>query len=110
MDKCSRFFGGLRHEIQDVLNYKEWTRFPQLYHYALKAKREVQRRQPMCSTTLSTPSRPTEVSKFSNVQTPPAPVKKSSAITSPSSGFATPSSSSTSKSCVPLLQGHGTYC
>ena len=32
MDKCSRFFGGLRREIQDVLDYKEWTRFSQLYH------------------------------------------------------------------------------
>ena len=44
MDKCSRFFGGLCREIQDVLDYKEWTRFPQLYHYALKAEREVQGR------------------------------------------------------------------
>ena len=42
------FFGGLGHEIQDVLDYKEWTRFPQLYHYALKADREVKGRQPMC--------------------------------------------------------------
>ena len=30
-----------RREIQDVLNYEEWTRFSQLYHYALKAEREV---------------------------------------------------------------------
>ena len=44
MDKCSRFFGGLRREIQDVLDYKEWTRFFQLYHYALKAEREAQGR------------------------------------------------------------------
>ena len=43
------FFGGLGHEIQDVLDYKEWTRFPQLYHYALKADRVVQGQQPMCS-------------------------------------------------------------
>ena len=42
MDKCSRFFGGLGREIQDVLDYKEWTRFSQLYHYAIKAEREVQ--------------------------------------------------------------------
>ena len=40
------FFGGLRREIQDVLDYKEWTRFFQLYHYAIKAEREVQGRQP----------------------------------------------------------------
>ena len=46
MDKCSRFFGGLRRQIQDVLDYKEWTRFSQLYHYAIKAERKVQGRQP----------------------------------------------------------------
>jgi hypothetical protein len=42
MDKCSRFFGGLHHDIHDILDYKDWTRFPQLYHLALKAKRQVQ--------------------------------------------------------------------
>ena len=111
MDKCSRFFGGLRREIQDVLDYKEWTRFSQLYHYALKAKREVQGRQPRRSTTPyvtpSTPSHPTEVSKFSNVQTPLVPVKKSSPITPSSSGSATPSSSSSSKVVCHRCKGMG---
>ena len=46
MDKYSRFFRGLRCEIQDVIDYKEWTTFSQLYHYSIKAKREVQGRQP----------------------------------------------------------------
>jgi hypothetical protein len=41
-DTCARFFGGLHHDIQDILDYKEWTRFNQLYHLALKAEREVQ--------------------------------------------------------------------
>ena len=54
MDKCSRFFGGLRCEIHDILDYKEWTRFPQLYHFALKAKREVYGRQLVRSTPPST--------------------------------------------------------
>lgn len=67
MDKCSRFFGGLPHEIQDILHYKERTRFPQLHYFAIKIQREVQGRQPMCSTTSFTPSCPTEVSKFSNM-------------------------------------------
>jgi hypothetical protein len=41
-DTCARFFGGLQGDIHDILDYKEWTRFSQLYHLALKAEREVQ--------------------------------------------------------------------
>jgi hypothetical protein len=52
-DKCSRFLGGLCHDIHDILDYKDWTRFPQLYHLALKAEREVQRRQNLRFTPLS---------------------------------------------------------
>jgi hypothetical protein len=44
-DTCARFFGSLHRDIQDILDYKEWTRFSQLYHLALKAEREVQGRQ-----------------------------------------------------------------
>ena len=40
-DISARFFGGLNRDIQNILDYKEWTRFSQLYHLALKAKREV---------------------------------------------------------------------
>ena len=39
------FFGSLQRDIQDILDYKEWTRFSQLYHLALKAEREVQGHQ-----------------------------------------------------------------
>jgi hypothetical protein len=39
------FFGGLNHDIQDILNYKDWTRFGQLYHLAIKAEREAQGRR-----------------------------------------------------------------
>ena len=41
-DTSATFFGGLNHDIQDILDYKDWTRFSQLYHLALKAEREVQ--------------------------------------------------------------------
>ena len=41
-DTSARFFGGLNRDIQDILDYKDWTRFSQLYHLALKAEREVQ--------------------------------------------------------------------
>ena len=40
-DLYARFMGGLNCDIQDILDYKEWTRFSQLYHLALKAEREV---------------------------------------------------------------------
>ena len=40
-DTSARFFGGLDHDIQDILDYKDWTCFSQLYHLALKAEREV---------------------------------------------------------------------
>jgi hypothetical protein len=61
----------------------------------------------MRSTTQSTPSHPTEVSKFSNVQTPLAPVKKSPLITPASSGSATPSSSSSAKVICHHYKGMG---
>ena len=38
MDKCSRFFGGLRHEIQDVLDYKNGLDFPNYIIMLLKLK------------------------------------------------------------------------
>ena len=40
-DLSARFMGGLNHDNQDILYYKEWTRFSQLYHLALKAERKV---------------------------------------------------------------------
>ena len=44
-DTSARFFGGLNRDIQDILDYKDWTRFSQLYHLALKVEREVQGRR-----------------------------------------------------------------
>ena len=44
-DTSARFFGGLNRDIQDILDYKDWNRFSQLYHLALKAEREVQGRR-----------------------------------------------------------------
>ena len=38
MDKCSRFFGGLRREIQDVLDYKNGLDFPNYIIMLLKLK------------------------------------------------------------------------
>ena len=40
-ETSARFFGGLNCAIQNILDYKEWTRFSQLYHLALKSEWEV---------------------------------------------------------------------
>jgi hypothetical protein len=38
------FLGGLNHEIQDVIDYKEYTNITHLFHLACKVEREVQGR------------------------------------------------------------------
>jgi hypothetical protein len=40
----ARFLVGLNREIQDVLDYKEYTNITRLFHLACKAEREVQGR------------------------------------------------------------------
>jgi hypothetical protein len=40
----AHFLGGLNREIQDVLDYKEYTNITGLFHLACKAEREVQGR------------------------------------------------------------------
>jgi hypothetical protein len=37
----ARFVAGLNHEIQDILEYKDYTNITHLFHFACKAKREV---------------------------------------------------------------------
>ena len=44
-DASASFFGGLNHDIQNILDYKEWRNFSQLYHLAIKAEREVHGRK-----------------------------------------------------------------
>jgi len=40
-EASARFFGGLNHDIQNILDYKEWCNFYQLYHLATEAEQEV---------------------------------------------------------------------
>jgi hypothetical protein len=40
----AQFFAGLNHEIQDILEYKDYTNITRLFHFACKAEREVQGR------------------------------------------------------------------
>ncbi|CAN6355662.1 unnamed protein product [Urochloa humidicola] len=76
-DISARFFVGLNRDIQDILDYKDWTRFSQLYHLALKAEREVQgRRQELQSFRTNTGR---SFHQRSEVEKPKAPIAKSPA-------------------------------
>jgi hypothetical protein len=49
----ARFFAGLNHEIQDILEYKDYSNITHLFHFACKAKREVQGRHTSAKTNFS---------------------------------------------------------
>lgn len=86
-----RFYGGLRREIQDIVDYKEYHSIQRLFHLSMLAEKELQGRQQRRSNT------------FAPCQ-PPTPAKASS-----SSGLWTFTSSSTSgtHSTAPSAsQGH----
>ena len=73
-DTSARFFGGLNRDIQDILDYKDWNRFSQLYHLALKAEREVQGRRIAQHSFRSNTGR--SFQQRSDVEKPKAPVAK----------------------------------
>ena len=49
----ARFMGGLNHEIQDILAYKEYNNITHLFHPTCKAKREVQGRRASAKNNIS---------------------------------------------------------
>jgi hypothetical protein len=49
----ARFFTGLNREIQDILEYKDYTNITRLFHFACKAEREVQGRHASVKTNFS---------------------------------------------------------
>jgi hypothetical protein len=77
-DQMVRFYGGLKREIQDIVDYKEYHSMQRLFYLSMLAEKELQGRQQWRSSTF-TPHQP------------PAPAKESS-----SSGVWTSTSSSTS--------------
>jgi hypothetical protein len=46
----ARFLAGLNREIQDILEYKDYTNITRLFHFACKAEREVQGRNTSAKT------------------------------------------------------------
>jgi hypothetical protein len=49
----ARFFAGLGHEIQDILEYKDYANITHLFHFACKAEREVQGHHTSAKTNFS---------------------------------------------------------
>jgi hypothetical protein len=49
----ARFFTGLNHKIQDILQYKDYTNITRLFHFACKAEREVQGHHASAKTNFS---------------------------------------------------------
>jgi hypothetical protein len=49
----ARFFTGLNHEIQDILEYKDYTNVTCLFHFACKVEREVQGHHASAKTNFS---------------------------------------------------------
>jgi hypothetical protein len=68
----ARFFTGLNPEIQDILEYKDYTNITHLFHFACKAKREVQGHHASAETIFST-GRTNSWQHNNGRTTPPSP-------------------------------------
>jgi hypothetical protein len=68
----ARFFAGLNHEIQDILEYKDYANITRLFHFACKAEREVQGRHASVKTNFST-GRTNSWQRNNGRTTPPSP-------------------------------------
>ena len=75
-DKICRFYGGLRREIQDIVDYKEYTTVNHLFQLAMLAEKELQGRQQRSRSSFTpripstTPSRAAPLSTASSLVTP----------------------------------------
>jgi hypothetical protein len=54
-DKICHFYGGLRTEIQDIIDYKEYNTINHLFQLAMLAEKELQGRQPIRLKSSFTP-------------------------------------------------------
>jgi hypothetical protein len=53
VDQMVRFYGGLRREIQDIVDYKEYHSIQHLFHLSMLAEKELQGRQQRRSSTFA---------------------------------------------------------
>jgi hypothetical protein len=98
-DKIYRFYGGLRTEIQDIVDYKEYNTLNRLFQLAMLAEKELQGRQLtrlkssfMPHHTSTTPS--TSHVPFTSTTPPPAPCASETTPPPAPHAEAKPSSSS----------------
>jgi hypothetical protein len=68
----TRFVAGLNHEIQDILEYKDYTNTTHLFHFAYKAEREVQGHNASAKTNFSG-GRTNSCQRNNGRTTPPSP-------------------------------------
>jgi hypothetical protein len=68
----ARFFAGLNHEIQDILEYKDYANITCLFYFACKAEREVQGRHASVKTNFSV-GRTNSWQRNNGHTTPPSP-------------------------------------
>ena len=52
-DQMVRFYGGLRREIQDIVDYKEYHSIQRLFHLSMLAEKELQGHQQRRSSTFA---------------------------------------------------------
>ncbi|XP_010221635.1 PREDICTED: uncharacterized protein LOC104575983 [Tinamus guttatus] len=85
-DQMVRFYGGLRREIQDIVDYKEYHSIQRLFHLSMLAEKELQGRQQRRSSTFAPrqPPAPAKVSSCSDVRTSTSSSTSSTRSTAPS--------------------------
>src|SRR6266508_3968481 len=57
-DQIVRFYGGLRCDIQDIVDYKEYHSIQRLFHLSMLAEKELQGRQQQRRSNTVTPRQP----------------------------------------------------
>jgi hypothetical protein len=121
----ARFVAGLNHEIQDILEYKDYANITHLFYFACKAEREVQGRHASAKinftagrtnswqrnngrTTPPSPSPSWVMPSTSSNSSKPRTATTNSATRAPSSTKSTPppAESTTSSSYVRDIQCH----
>jgi hypothetical protein len=68
----ARFVAGLNHEIQEILEYKDYANITRLFHFACKAEREVQGRHASAKTNFSA-GRTNSWQRNNGCRAPPSP-------------------------------------
>ena len=109
-DKICRFYGGLRREIQDIVDYKDFTTVNQLFQLAMLAEKELQGRKESATASTGRPSYTPRTTtstglpkSSSSFRSPPPPVNKIAAAppkppstTRPADSLQAPAKSSSS--------------